>query len=111
MENKSKHNLNQFIEKLQYHGHIQRISNTTGTYEKVGLKDINIQLPCGAYISSMILLINTDDNIMSISCSGTKLSLLQEEVWNSNIFMGLPVRISVTDFGSLYQHIMFVTLI
>jgi hypothetical protein len=111
MKNKSKYSLNQFIEKLQYHGDIQRISNTTGPYEKIGLKDVNMQLPCGAYISSMILLIDADDNIISISCGGTRLSLLKEEVWNSNIFMGLSVRICGTDFSSLYQRIMFATLI
>ncbi len=111
MDNNSKYNLYQFIEKLQYHGDIQKANNTTGTYEKVALKDVDLQLPCGAYISSMVLLINTDNNIISILCSGTKLPLLQEEVWNSNTFMGLHVRISGTDFGSLYQRIIFATLI
>ncbi|WP_462358349.1 hypothetical protein [Phocaeicola coprocola] len=111
MDNNSKYNLYRFIEKLQYHGDIQKINNTTGIYEKVGLKDVNMQLPCGAYISSIILLTDTNDNIISIICSGTRLQLLQEEVWNSNIFMGLSVRISGTDFGSLYQRIIFATLI
>ncbi|MBW9201316.1 hypothetical protein [Phocaeicola plebeius] len=111
MDNNSKYNLYRFIEKLQYHGDIQKINNTTGIYEKVALKDVDLKLPCGAYISSMILLIDTDNNIISILCSGIKLSLLREEVWSSNIFMGLPVRISVTDFSSLYQRIIFATLI
>ena len=38
MEDKSKHNLNQFIKKLQYHGAIQRMNDITGRYnEKVSL--------------------------------------------------------------------------
>ena len=57
MDNNSKYNLYRFIEKLQYHGDIQKINNTTGIYEKVALKDVDLKLPCGAYISSMILLI------------------------------------------------------
>lgn len=111
MDNNSKYNLYQFIEKLQYHGDIQKIDNNTGIYEKIVLKDVDLKHPCGAYISSMVLLIDTDNNIISILCGGTKLPLLQEEVWSSNVFMGLPVRISVTDFGSLYQRIVFATLI
>lgn len=64
MEDKSKHNLNQFIKKLQYHGAIQRMNDMTGRYnEKVSLNDLNMKLPCGAYITSMILLTDTEDNI------------------------------------------------
>lgn len=112
MEDKSKHNLNQFIKKLQYHGAIQRMNDITGRYnEKVSLNDLNMKLPCGAYITSMILLIDTEDNIKAIVCRGTNLSSLQKEVWWSNIFMGLPVRISGIDFDSLYQLIIFATLI
>ena len=112
MEDKSKYSLNQFIKKLQYHGAIQRMNDMTGRYnEKVSLNDLNIKLPCGAYITSMILLTDTEDNIKAITCRGTNLSLLQKEVWWSNIFMGLPVRISGTDFDSLYQLIIFATLI
>ena len=55
MDNNSKYNLYRFIEKLQYHGDIQKINNTTGIYEKVALKDVDLKLPCGAYISSMKL--------------------------------------------------------
>ena len=106
MEDKSKHNLNQFIKKLQYHGAIQRMNDMTGRYnEKVSLNDLNMKLPCGAYITSMILLTDTEDNIKAIACRGTNLSSLQKE------FMGLPVRISGTDFDSLYQLIIFATLI
>lgn len=111
MEDKSKHNLNQFIKKLQYHGAIQRMNDATERYnEKVSLNDLNMKLPCGAYITSMILLTDTEDNIKAIACRGTNLSSLQKEVWLSNLFMGLPVRISGTDFDSLYQLIIFATL-
>ena len=112
MGNESKHDLNQFIKKLHYHGAIQRMNDITGRYnEKISLNDLSMKLPCGAYITSMILLTDTNDNIKAIACRGTNLSLLQKEVWWSNIFMGLPVRISGTDFDSLYQLIIFATLI
>lgn len=34
MGNESKHNLNQFIKKLQYHGAIQRMNDITGRYNE-----------------------------------------------------------------------------
>ena len=112
MEDKSKQLLHQVVKKLQYHGAIQRMNDITGRYnEKVSLNDLNMKLPCGAYITSMILLTDTEDNIKAIACRGTNLSSLQKEIWWSNIFMGLPVRISGTDFDSLYQLIIFATLI
>lgn len=112
MGNEFKHNLYQFIKKLQYHGAMQRMNDITGRYnEKISLNDLNMKLPCGAYITSMSLLTDTDDNIKAIACRGTNLSSLQREVWWSNIFMGLPVKISSTDFDSIYQLIIFATLI